>query len=292
MKFLKATYDETKMKLTQLLKKQKYICVTCDVWSSHAQAFLGMTVHFYNDQFHLESYVLAFRQLKEQQTHLVMASEIFKVFKEYGIVVEKVTNIVTDGGSAFGKAFKVYGKGNDPLVEKSNQINIDDVDAVTNEIEEEVTTENIPFMQHEDGELFFSNIFQLDDEADDGLPSDLDDDSNEESDESEHESEEDLFNEIRNARDSTNNAPVQLPKQRRCLSHLLNLIAKDFVKALSGRAKTAYVKTFSKLQTIWVLPRKSPQAKTICKKVRDVHKKFLAIQDGTVCTTQSNICLV
>lgn len=142
----------------KLFLKQKYVCVTCDVWSSHAQAYLGMTVHFYNDRLQLESYVLAFRQLKERQTHAVMASEILKVFQEYGIEVKKITNIVTDGGSAFGKAFKVYGVGSDPLTEKHHSQNIDDVIPELMETEDENEAETIPFMQHEDGELFLSNI--------------------------------------------------------------------------------------------------------------------------------------
>ena len=83
-------------KLSELLSKQEYICVTCDVWSSRAQAYLGMSVHFINDNFERESFVLAFRQLKYKQTNVVMATEMTKVLKEYGIDVEKVTNIVTD----------------------------------------------------------------------------------------------------------------------------------------------------------------------------------------------------
>lgn len=59
--------------------------------------------------------------------------------------------------------------------------------------------------------------------------------------------EENFFDEIHEVSSAElgNSTSVKLPKQRRCLSHLLNLIAVDFVKALSGRAKTAYVKTFS-----------------------------------------------
>lgn len=271
MKFLKTTFDDMKMKLSQILRKQKYVCVTCDVWSSHAQAYLGMTVHFYNDRLQLESYVLAFRQLKERQTHAVMASEILKVFQEYGIEVKKITNIVTDGGSAFGKAFKVYGVGSDPLTEKHHSQNIDDVIPELMETEDENEAETIPFMQHEDGELFLSNIIQLDDDVSSGLPADMEGESNIESnfDELDRSREENFFDEIHEVSSAElgNSTSVKLPKQRRCLSHLLNLIAGDFVKALSGRAKTAYVKTFSKLQAIWVFPRRSSLAKTICKEV-------------------------
>lgn len=36
--------------------------------------------------------------MTKKQTHKVIADEIVKVFNDYGIVVEKVTHIVTDGG--------------------------------------------------------------------------------------------------------------------------------------------------------------------------------------------------
>lgn len=90
-----------KKKIIDLLIKQEYICVTCDVWSSHAQAFLGMTVHFTYDQYELQSFILALRPIMQKQTHDVMAEEIIRLFHKFGIDVEKVTHIVTDGGCAF-----------------------------------------------------------------------------------------------------------------------------------------------------------------------------------------------
>lgn len=108
MKFLKEQYDEMRKRLRLLLDKQKYLCITTDVWSSRAQSYLGMTVHFINENFERESYVLSFRQLHHKQTYKELTSEIVAVLKEYGIVVDKITHIVTDGGSAFCKAFKVF----------------------------------------------------------------------------------------------------------------------------------------------------------------------------------------
>lgn len=154
MEFIKERFDEMKMKLSDLLNKQDNICVTCDVWSSRAQAFLGLTVHFVNSKYELESFVLAFIQLKHKQTHEVMASEIRKVFEEFGIDVRKITHIVTDGGSAFGKAFKVYGRGSDPLVEKCRNIQ--------NGVQSSSSDDELDdqFIQYDDGEAFFANVIQ------------------------------------------------------------------------------------------------------------------------------------
>lgn len=123
-------------------------------------------------------------------------------------------------------------------------------------------------MQYEDGEAFVSNVIQYSSDVEFGLPLGLDDELQSESYDDETNSskeDDDLFNEIRSIDDDE--ISIKLPKQRRCLSHLLNLIANDSVNKLNGRAKSAYVRTFSKLQTIWVFPRESALAATICKEV-------------------------
>lgn len=249
-----------KTKLVLLLSKQSYLCVTADVWSSRAQSYLGMTVHFINDNFERESFVLALRQMNGRQTNEVLTLEIVKVFKEYGICVDKVTHIVTDGGSAFCKAFKVYGKSVDHLVDNVNAPNM-------LEGEEDVS----PFIQHEDGEYFYSNIIQINEENEMAWQNDTMIDANNEI-LQEEEIDDDFF-----FRENDNSDNVQhelesvlLPAQRRCFSHILNLIPNDFERKLSSinaRAKMALVSVFGKLQTIWVFPRRSSYANTIAKEV-------------------------
>lgn len=265
MDFLTKRYEEMRQKLIDVLQKQKYVCVTTDVWSSRAQSFLGMTVHFINDDFEHESYVLAFRELKKKQTFDVLASEILKVFEDYNIPVEKITNIVTDGGSSFCKAFKVYGRGADPLVEKQNTGSASNEESENDEV-------GIPFMQYIDGEHFYSNtsLFESNNAVD------SEDYQSESSNDETMEEDETLDNyfSTENARfdddlvhiENERNKP-KLPPHRRCLSHALNLIAGDFEKQLSVRANKALIMTMNKLQTVWVLPRKSSQAKTIAKEI-------------------------
>lgn len=142
MNFLKVQFDEMKTGLQNTLKTQQFLCITTDVWSSRAQSYLGMTVHFFDDKFDRESYVLALRELKAKQTYDVLTTEIIKVLNDFEIDVDQVTHIVTDGGSAFCKAFKVYGKSIDHLIER--------VDCRNDAEEEDVT----PFIQYDDGEYF------------------------------------------------------------------------------------------------------------------------------------------
>lgn len=268
MTYLADCFIKMKSKLVNALGKQKYICVTCDVWSSHAQSYLGMTVHYLNENFERESFVLAFRQLKEKQTNDVLASEIIKVFDEFGIAVEKVRHIVTDGGSSFCKAFKVYGSGSDVLVENNythsneNEDEDKDEDDINNGNDQQENMgvdawDAVPFIHYDDGEYFFSNLINFNN---DGEQHDIDvqlDEVNILEDRVYENNLEidDYFNIAENNDERFKEiAKPKLPSHRRCLSHLLNLVGTDFEKGITGRAQTALYSTFGKLQTIWVLP--------------------------------------
>lgn len=265
MDFLHVEYDEMKIILVNILSIQQYLCITCDVWSSRAVAFLGMTVHFINENFERESSALAFRNMKNKQTHEEIATEMIKVLAEFEISVEKVTNIVTDGGSSFCKAFKVYGKGSDSLVEIGTQHVI-----AEEESENDNNVQNLPFIQSEGDDEFYTNILNFG----------LEHDDNESDANSSHENfsteeclsdDDDFFSEGASVAGNGESESMQnlakLPQQRRCLPHVLNLVPNDFEKQLNGRAKSALISTFDKLQSLWVFPRRSSEAKTICKKV-------------------------
>lgn len=260
MNYLKQQYDETKKKMMLILNKQRYLCITADVWSSRAQAYLGMTVHYINDDFIQKSFVLSFRRMEKRQTNQILTAEIVKVLNDFGISVDKITHIVTDGGSAFCKAFKVYGRCADQLVEYNDPSNQDE-DGIA------------PFIRNDDGEHFYSNILHIGENNDDleendqnlSGTSDIQSES-QQSDDDDFFMSEGLLNEHENAQVPTASNAI-LPGQRRCVSHLLNLVPNYFEKELSGRAKTALISVLGKLQTIWVFPRRSSYAKKIAKDV-------------------------
>lgn len=265
MNFLKSSYEAVKKKLTEVLNQQRHLCITADVWSSRAQAYLGMTVHFINQNFERVSFVLAFRQMKCKQTYSVLTHEIAKVLDEFSISVDKVTHIVTDGGSAFCKAFKVFGKSVDHLIERADT-----------EDEVEGESDLIPFIQHEDGEYLYSNIIPFRDQFETDLEYFNLDDSNDNLNVTEGTPNEEINDFFHSENDETENVrdeietepdPAKLPPHRRCVSHFANLVPKDFEDQLNGRAKTALVSVLGKLKTIWVLPRRSAFAKTIAKEV-------------------------
>lgn len=154
---LSGQYERMKKELIRVLQNQKYVCVTCDVWSSRGQSFIGITVHYITESYERKSYVLAFRPITGKQSYDVLAKIISSVFKEYGLPVEKITHIVTDGGSAFCKAFRIYGKRSDDPVEDCE---VEVCSETADNGENTDTTADLPFMQ-ENGELFYSNVIEL-----------------------------------------------------------------------------------------------------------------------------------
>lgn len=244
METLDRQFEEMKEELKSFLKDQQYVCVTCDVWSARARSFLGVTVHAISKQYERESYVLAFRPLKGKQTFDVLAKEMCAIFREFGLTVEKITNVVTDGGSAFCKSFRIYGKRNDELIIEDNTDELNDDD--------DAIDLRMPFMEH-NGEYLLSNVIDLSNGSE-----------NVESQETESTQSDDENSEQSYEPNEEETETIELPPQRRCVSHHLNLVSNDFERELSGSAKTAYISAKSKLHALWVLTSRSSTAKAIC----------------------------
>lgn len=253
---LEKQFNDMNKKLIDTLNMQKYLCMTCDMWSSRANSYLGMTVHYINPQtFQRHSYILAFRQFHGKQTYAELAKVIFNIFNEYGLKSERITNIVTDGGSNFGKMFKHFGKPIDEVaidcVDVSNDDDSENGDNCENEDEAEAQ-----FMVDVNGDVYVNEVLQLnklntakdntDAISDDGLDAYL----------------------AASVTQTTLPTTQMLPAQRRCMSHLLNLSQKDFEKKyLTGSANIRLCHALGKLQTLWVLTHRSSRAKDFCKKI-------------------------
>lgn len=150
MKSLDSRFVKMKNILKEHLSKQKYLCATTDVWSSRAQSYLGVTIHFINSEFKRESYLIGFKQLNFKQTYDELGRKIHEIFADYGIKTQQLTNIVTDGGSNFCKMFKIYGK----ELTAFEYVNDDPIeDDVVVDMDEQTEPRTTQFME-DNGELF------------------------------------------------------------------------------------------------------------------------------------------
>ncbi|XP_024867962.1 uncharacterized protein LOC112452127 isoform X2 [Temnothorax curvispinosus] len=90
--------------------KDKYVCTTADIWSSHSRRFIGVTVHWIDEQsFKRYSYAIACKRFPGSHTHDRIANILNEIHSKYEIIGEKLVGTVTDNGSNFVKAFKKFG---------------------------------------------------------------------------------------------------------------------------------------------------------------------------------------
>lgn len=255
---LNAQHTRVKAELIERISQQRNVCLTTDVWSSHAQSYIGVTIHFINDNFKRESYLLAFKQLYGCQTYDVLGNALNKIMSDFKITFSQVRNIVTDGGSNFCKMFKEYGTSANSvgfhMEEEENAVELIDEDGENTDDPEDG---NVRYaITDEDGSQFLNEILTFEEPS------------------SAQQSRVDEFaiQEYLGASQHTLGQPdcIEIPPQRRCQSHLLNLLSSDFDKELVGVPKTAYMYTTGALQILWLISQKSSHAREICKEILGV----------------------
>ena len=215
---LKQDYSNTKTALCMALEKATDICTTTDMWTSYRRSYLGMTAHWKGEDLKRRSACLGIHRVKGSHTFDVIATEINKIHKEFKIS-NKVNVMITDSGSNFLKAFRIFGP--NELVEESE--NEEDDDFELNDDEDFVYIDLDKIFQEHDAQLAAQVIEQQTEE-------------NEDADESDTERQEEM----------------ELPYHVKCPCHLLNLIATtDIHKITNPTFKKLKKSVDKKLQKIW-----------------------------------------
>ena len=105
MRHVHDLYDIEKNSLIEELKSIKYVSCTADMWSSHKQGFLGMTVPYVDPNSLLcQSHALTCKQFQHSHTGESIAIIIAEVLKEFNLI-GRVVDIVTDNAANMVKAF-------------------------------------------------------------------------------------------------------------------------------------------------------------------------------------------
>ncbi|XP_074552409.1 uncharacterized protein LOC141809329 [Halichoeres trimaculatus] len=106
--YLESEYTKMESELKKTFEGLSYISTTADIWTGHNRSFMGVTAHWINPAtLQRQKAALACKRLKGRHTYDVIASEIDQIHSLYGVST-KVTTTVTDNGSNFVKAFRVY----------------------------------------------------------------------------------------------------------------------------------------------------------------------------------------
>jgi hypothetical protein len=115
---LKRDFSNSKTALCLALENATDVCTTADMWTAHRRSYIGMTAHWKGEDLKRRSACLAIRRVKDRHTFDVIAKIINDIHKEFNIV-DKVNVMITDSGSNFLKAFKVFG-GNELTEDQDN----------------------------------------------------------------------------------------------------------------------------------------------------------------------------
>lgn len=277
MNHLDSEFIRTKTKLMEVIAQQDFVCLTADVWSSRAQSYLGVTVHFIDQCYQRQSYGLAFKELKYKQTYKELTKSMHDIFNDFNLNIAKITNIGTDGGSAFCKMFKVYG--DEPRSESEDREETSETEDVDMDQENlSRVNQNQTFMSDLNGDFFASEIinFNIDPAIETTSLESTRTESNRTSMqpyfEENSNSDSNMQDYFGNREHNENEQEVQpkLPGQRRCVSHQCNLLHKYFYDELKGFAKSSLTSAINKLHSLWVLTHRSSRAKSICKDILGV----------------------
>ncbi|KAM7300967.1 uncharacterized protein ISCGN_016541 [Ixodes scapularis] len=107
---LKARFDALKDSLRSTFQKLQFVAVTADCWTRFHRCYLGVTV-LWLDPTTLERKVaaLACRRMHGSVTFERLATTLEEIFNEFDLL-GKITKVITDSGSNFVKAFRIYGE--------------------------------------------------------------------------------------------------------------------------------------------------------------------------------------
>lgn len=205
MALMSKRFDEMEVVLKELLSKQRYLCLTADVWTCRSRSYLGISVHFIDSEWIRKSFILAFKHLNKRHTYDYLAKCINEVIDKYGIN-GKVRHVVTDGGSNFCKAFRKFGQ-NDDFSQTLARIQEDAEEDEIDEQDDILMVQGETYLILEDGDNNSTNEILTQMEIVNEIQSE-----NIQSDQIEFPEEIELESEI------------VLPPQMRCFAHLLNLI--------------------------------------------------------------------
>lgn len=97
-----------KQKILNDLFEAKHVAVASDIWKNSKKCFMGVTATVLDKNYERQNYVLCCRRITGVIDYENIASHLTNVFDEYQIS-DKVIACVTDNGSNYVKAFKVYG---------------------------------------------------------------------------------------------------------------------------------------------------------------------------------------
>jgi len=131
-------YEKNKIEINENLKDAQFVCTTADIWSGKKSSFLGVTCHWISStNLNRVSKALACHRFKGNHSYDRISDLINEIHLEFNLNPSKIIATVTDNGSNFVKAIKMFG------VKRTNIIFIEEKNSVDNIDTSECNLESI-----------------------------------------------------------------------------------------------------------------------------------------------------
>lgn len=109
VELLDLKYDSIQNVYKTHLQKLSDYFLTADLWTDNTmKSYLGITIHYLDDQFELEKGVLGVFPMDERSTSDYIVECFKQVMNEFGLEKEKVVVVVTDEGANMKKAVEDF----------------------------------------------------------------------------------------------------------------------------------------------------------------------------------------
>ncbi|XP_071577520.1 uncharacterized protein [Temnothorax nylanderi] len=252
-------YNQQIKILKNYLKNVKYVCTTADVWTAPDRRIIGVTAHWLCEKtLKRKSAALACKRIEGTHTAEVIATELARIHALYGLNNEKIVATVTDNGSNFIKAFKIFGLTNSFILEIES-LSANNVD----ELEERETSDSAGMNDDEYISETDEVNNEINNENDDCNDDDVDDDDNN-------------YDNIDNSSETSDEIDIILPRHLRCASHTLHLIASsDAMKIIKddSRLKRLHEEAIGACEKLWKKLRSPKNRETLKKYLKCALKR-------------------
>ncbi|UYV76758.1 hypothetical protein LAZ67_14001967 [Cordylochernes scorpioides] len=102
-------YETQVAKIKSKLKEASYVCTEIDIWSSKKRSFIGVTAHWITNDLRRVSVALACQRFKGVHSYNRLSDIIQEINDHFDLNTNKIVASVTNNGSNFVKAFKMFG---------------------------------------------------------------------------------------------------------------------------------------------------------------------------------------
>lgn len=100
-------YETTRAKVFGLISNAKHVAITSDIWTSmNTESYLTATVHFFDTDLQLRTFVLTTEKLTSNHTAQYLSEVLHGIFDNWNIQT-KVCAIVTDSGANIKAAVRL-----------------------------------------------------------------------------------------------------------------------------------------------------------------------------------------